>query len=104
MNLRQTNRLEDGHARDKHFIAQHSPEQIPIDLSRALSLSPLSTTTIREDRKERLHDQVSELLQERLEAGYEGLSAREVLLTLPADLKSVRNVYRHIGEVVAAND
>ena len=55
-------------------------------------------------REERLREQVSELLQERLEEGYQGMSARDVLPRVDAELKAVRNIYGLISEVVAAND
>lgn len=59
---------------------------------------------IRNAREERLREQVSELLQERLEEGYQGMSAREVLPHVDSELKAVRNIYGLISQVVAAND
>ena len=59
---------------------------------------------IRNAREERLREQVSELLQERLEEGYQGLNARDVLPKVDAELKAVRNIYGLISQVVAAND
>ncbi len=44
------------------------------------------------------------LIQERLDAGYEGISAREVWLNLDDDLKSVRHTYRQVANAIAAND
>jgi hypothetical protein len=58
----------------------------------------------REDKEARLKEQVGELIQERLDAGYEGISAREVWLRLDGDLKSVRHTYRQIATAIAAND
>ena len=58
----------------------------------------------RKDRQERLQQHMGELFQERLEAGYEEMSAREVLPRLSTELKSLRNIYRNIAKVVAAND
>ncbi len=58
----------------------------------------------RHDLETRMRERVGELLQERGEAGYEGVSAREVWQRLGPGLSSVRHSYRHIGTVVAAND
>lgn len=58
----------------------------------------------REDKEVRLQEKVGELIQERLDAGYEGISAREVWLQLDGDLKSVRHTYRQIATAIAAND
>lgn len=58
----------------------------------------------RHDLETRMRERVGELLQERGEAGYGGVSAREVWQRLGPGLNSVRHSYRHIGTVVAAND
>ena len=58
----------------------------------------------REEKETRLQVQVGELIQERLDAGYEGISAREVWLHLDDDLKSVRHTYRQVAKAIAAND
>lgn len=58
----------------------------------------------RQDRETRLDEQVTALLQERQDAGFEGLSAREVRQMLDGDLKSVRHSFRYIGAAIAAND
>lgn len=60
--------------------------------------------SVREEKEGRLQEQLGELLQARRKVGYEGMSAREVLPSLDPDLQSVRNLYRHIGVAVAAND
>lgn len=58
----------------------------------------------REAKETRLRGQVDELIQERLGAGYEGISAREIWLNLDEDLKSVRHTYRQVAKAIAAND
>lgn len=58
----------------------------------------------REGKEARLHEQVGELIRERLDAGYEGISAREVWMQLDDDLKSVRHTYRQVSKAIAAND
>ena len=59
---------------------------------------------MREDKTKQLHAHVAELVQERLDAGYEGVSARDVWQSLPTELKSVRHSYRQISRALAAND
>ena len=59
---------------------------------------------MREDKTKQLHAHVAELVQERLDAGYEGVSARDVWQSLPTELKSVRHSYRQISKALAAND
>lgn len=58
----------------------------------------------REDKEVRLQEQVVKLIQGRQEAGYEGISAREVWQHLDDELKTVRHTYRHIAKAIAAND
>jgi DNA-binding phage protein len=58
----------------------------------------------RDDKMQRLQDQVAELLQERWAEGYTGMSAREVWPFLDVNLKSVRHSFRHIDAAIAAND
>ncbi len=58
----------------------------------------------RADREARLKEEVGGLLRERREAGYTGMSAREVWYQLEGDVKSVRYSYTHIRAAVAAND
>lgn len=60
--------------------------------------------TMREDKETRLQAQVGELIQERIEAGYEGISAREVWQNLSNDLKSVRHTYWQVAKAIAANN
>ena len=59
---------------------------------------------MREDKTKQLHAHVAELVQERLDAGYEGVSARDVWQSLPTELKSVHHSYRQISWALAAND
>jgi len=63
-----------------------------------------SQASARNKLEGQLRERVTELLQERLEEGYEGMSARDVLPRVDSELKAVRNMYRVISEVVAAND
>jgi len=58
----------------------------------------------RHEKEVRLKAQVAELIEERLDAGYEGISAREIRRHLDGDLKSVRHLYGHVAEAMAAND
>lgn len=58
----------------------------------------------RQARLGRLSEQVGVILQDRREAGFEGLSAREVWQRIDDDVKSVRHTYRHIDTAIAAND
>lgn len=58
----------------------------------------------RQEREGRLREKIGELIQERRDAGYEGMSAREVWHQLEGGIKSVRHTYRFIGTAVAAND
>lgn len=59
---------------------------------------------LRQGKVGRLQEQVGQLVQERLEAGYEGVSARDVWARLDDELKSVRHTYRYVAKAVAAND
>jgi hypothetical protein len=58
----------------------------------------------RETKLATLQVRVNELIQERIDDGFEGISAREVWQKLDGNLKSVRHTYRHIAKAVAAND
>lgn len=58
----------------------------------------------RQVREAKLEARVAGLVQERLDAGYEGISARDVWLHLDDDLRSVRHIYRQVAKVLAAND
>ncbi|WP_263769199.1 hypothetical protein [Propionivibrio soli] len=59
---------------------------------------------LRQGKVGRLQEQVGQLVQERLEEGYEGISAREIWARLDDELKSVRHTYRHVAKAVVAND
>lgn len=59
---------------------------------------------VRESRESRLQAQIIELVQERFEAGYVGISAREMWPSLPSDLKSVRNSFSLVAKAVADDD
>lgn len=59
---------------------------------------------VREAREAQFQAEVGELIQARLDAGYEGISAREVWQSLSSDLKSVRYTYHHLAKALAAND
>lgn len=59
---------------------------------------------LKEDKEARLQAQVGELIRERLDAGYEGISAREVWQQLDGDLKTIRHTYRQVAKAIAAND
>lgn len=61
-------------------------------------------TESRDDRMQRLQDQVTELLQERWAEGYAGMSARDVWPLLNQDLKAIRHSFRYIETIIAAND
>ena len=55
-------------------------------------------------KEARLQAEVGELIRERLDAGYEGISAREVWQQLDGDLKTIRHTYRQVAKAIAAND
>jgi len=59
---------------------------------------------LKKDKEVRLQAQIGELIQGRLDAGYEGISAREVWQQLDGDLKTVRHTYRLVAKAIAAND
>ncbi len=59
---------------------------------------------LKEDKEARLQVQVGELIRERLYAGYEGISAREVWQQLDGNLKTIRHTYRQVAKAIAAND
>lgn len=58
----------------------------------------------RDTKEARFQAQVGELIRERLDAGYSGISAREVWRRLDSGVTSVRNTYREIAKAIAAND
>lgn len=55
-------------------------------------------------REVALHDQLGEILNERLMAGYEGMSARDVRNRIDEELKSVRNSFELIRQVRENHD
>lgn len=59
---------------------------------------------LKEAKEARLQAEVGELIRERLDAGYEGISAREVWQQLDGDLKTIRHTYRQVAKAIAAND
>lgn len=61
-------------------------------------------TQVRASRESRLQAQISELVQERFEAGYVGISAREMWPSLPSDQKSVRHSFSLVAKAVADDD
>lgn len=85
---------------DQKQIYQHANTEARIIVDRFRRYQ----STSRQNRETRLGEQVTALLQERQDAGFDGLSAREVRQTLDGDLKSVRHSFRYIGAAVAAND
>jgi hypothetical protein len=58
----------------------------------------------RKAKEVRLQAQVGELIRERFDAGFEGMSAREVWQNLDSQLKTVRHTYRRVAKAIAAND
>jgi len=61
-------------------------------------------SAVRQARKEQFAGHMNALLRERLNAGFEGISARDVWPTLTGDLRLVRHTFQHIGSGAAAND
>lgn len=53
-------------------------------------------------REEYLQERIGELLEERLDTGYEGLSARDVWSQLGTEAKGISGVFQHINLVLAA--
>lgn len=56
-------------------------------------------SSLTQKREERLHAQIGELLDERLAAGYEGMSARELWSLGNTDVQSLPSVFKHIRTV-----
>jgi hypothetical protein len=61
-----------------------------------------SRASVKEQREEHLHEQISEVLEDRLAAGYEGMSARDIWKELDAEGRSVPSIFQHINTVLAA--
>lgn len=57
---------------------------------------------IGDQRQARLHAQIAEVFDERMEAGYEGLSARDIWNRLDTEAQAVSSIFRHIGAVMAS--
>lgn len=53
-----------------------------------------------EQRQTRLQSQIAEVLDERLAAGYEGMSARDIWHRLDTEAQSVPGIFRHITAVM----
>jgi hypothetical protein len=53
-----------------------------------------------EQRQTRLQSQIGEVLDERLAAGYEGMSARDIWHRLDTEAQSVPSIFRHIATVM----
>jgi len=58
--------------------------------------------TVKQQRYTRLQTQIGEILDERLAAGYEGLSARDVWAHLNTEAQSVSGIFSHINKVLAS--
>lgn len=58
----------------------------------------------RKAKEARFQAEVNELIRERLDTGYSGISARDVWLNLDKHVTAVRNTYREIAKAIAAND
>ncbi|RJG05364.1 TetR family transcriptional regulator [Noviherbaspirillum cavernae] len=56
---------------------------------------------VRLQKEVRLREQIGEILDARLAAGYEGMSARDVWSQLDEQARSVESVFRHISVVMA---
>ncbi|OYX31121.1 MAG: hypothetical protein B7Z03_04700, partial [Hydrogenophilales bacterium 32-62-9] len=54
----------------------------------------------REQLQAELHAQIGKALDERLKAGYRGMSARDIWDRLDAEAKSVPSIFRHITTVM----
>ncbi|MCB1887813.1 MAG: hypothetical protein KDH20_09420 [Rhodocyclaceae bacterium] len=57
-------------------------------------------SSVRQERELKLQTQIGEILDERLAAGAEGMSAREIWNQTGTEAKSVAHVFRHIRTVV----
>lgn len=53
-----------------------------------------------EQRQTRLQSQIGEVLDERLAAGYEGMSARDIWHRLDTEAQSVPSIFRHIATIM----
>lgn len=59
-------------------------------------------TSVGEQRQARLQAQIGDILDERLAAGYEGMSARDIWNQLDTEAQSVPGIFRHISQVVGS--
>lgn len=57
-------------------------------------------SSLGEQRQARLHAQIEGVLDERLEAGFDGMSARDIWNRLDTEAQSVSSIFRHISAVV----
>ena len=58
--------------------------------------------SIGEQRQARLQAQIGDVLDERLAAGYEGMSARDIWNRLDTEGQSVPGIFRHISQVIGS--
>jgi len=58
--------------------------------------------SIGEQRQARLQAQIGDVLDERLAAGYEGMSARDIWNRLDTEAQSVPGIFRHISQVIGS--
>lgn len=56
--------------------------------------------SVGEQRQARLQAQIGDVLDERLAAGYEGMSARDIWNRLDTEAQSVPGIFRHISQVI----
>ena len=59
-------------------------------------------TSVRLEREADLKVRIGEILEERLAAGYEGMSAREIWARLDSEAQSVSGIFEHINQVLAS--
>ena len=57
---------------------------------------------MRLEREADLRMRIGEILEERLAAGYEGMSAREIWARLDSEAQSVSGIFGHINQVLAS--
>lgn len=59
-------------------------------------------TSVRLEREADLKVRIGEILEERLAAGYEGMSAREIWARLGSEAQSISGIFGHINQVLAS--
>ena len=85
---------------DQRLVYQNANQQ-----ARAISERFLKAReAVRQEKTHALQEHLAGVYENRVNEGKAGLSAREAWETIPKELLSIRNVFGHIKQTVAAND